>query len=794
VKSRLLFAICLPCLASLAPLVAAKAAPPADLPDTEFGQLAAALAKPGARSAAQYERLLPQVASPEALLAPDDRDPADVVLRRTRALVDHLKTLPGAPDLAREEAALRRLADAAARTAVADAAARQDLFARAAGLRRQIAFRNPLLQGLDRILFVKRDRAKANHMCDQYFGFMAQRGGGLFVLSDPFGADPKLTDLLADAAVRGGRFDGQKLVPGAFLSPDLSFDARTILFAYTEGEATPFKWTPQSTYHIFRVNADGSDLVPLTDGAVNDFDPCWMPDGRIVFTSERRGGYGRCHPRPVPLYTLHTMNADGTGIRCISPHEANEWHPSIDHGGMIVYSRWDYIDRGFSQAHHPWRITPDGRDARDVSGNYALRQTDRPNMELQLRAIPGSSKLVAVAAAHHGQAYGSLILIDPTVSDDGQLSQLKRITPDARFPECEPGAGPNDDNYYATPWPLSEVFFLCVYSPAAARGKYGIYLVDVFGNRELLYADPSISCLDPIPLRPRPAPPVVPQAADPPAETGRMVVVNVYNSRLPMPEGVKITALRVVQVLPKSTPLHHQPQIGYGCETGARAVLGTVPVEADGSAYFTLPAGKEVYFQALDEQGLAVQSMKSGTWVPPGGLFSCNGCHDRREQAPSAAPPLALKRPPSHIRPDVDGSNPFSFPRLVQPVLEKNCVACHAREADKKPPDLTRGDFLNDKFRWYASYRSLARYAFHNGAARQDGYDGWAPPRSIPGQVGARASKLYPMLRQGHHDLKLAPEDLHCLALWLDCNSDFFGSQDDVDAQARGEVVAPTLE
>ncbi|MEI6277983.1 MAG: hypothetical protein WCQ16_01210 [Verrucomicrobiae bacterium] len=766
----------------------------------EYGRLQNSLAAfktLDAKKQADHGVLLSQAANKEAILAPSDRDPSDVVLRRTRALLTYLQGMKDARDLASEAQSLRALEELSAKTDVADAGARKALFSQAVTLRRQIAFANPLLAGIKDLLFLKRDPARDEHMCDQYYGFSAVKGGGLFVLKAPFSKDPQAVNLLENALCSNGRFQDRKLENGGFLSPSLSFDGKQILFAFTEADAKKGKWTPESTFHIFKVNRDGSSLTQLTDGPWNEFDPCWLPSGKIAFISERRGGFLRCSgARPCPNYTLHSMKADGSDIVCLSPHELHEWGPSVDNNGMIVFTRWDYIDRGANQAHHPWITTPDGRDPRSIHGNYAANPKDRPCMELGIRAIPGSRKLVAAAVAHHGQAYGSLITVDPSIPDDDKMAQVRRITPHARFPECEVGS--NEHHFYATPWPLSEEFFLAVYSATPASEKYGIYLIDVFGNEELLYRDPRVSCLSPIPLLPRPMPPIIPEISPDPERPGmaKMGVVNVYNSRLPFPEGVKIKSLRILHTILKTTPVHHAPQIGYGCETPARAVLGTVPVEKDGSAYFEIPAGKAVFFQALDENGLAVQGMRSETWAQPGEMLTCSGCHDNRSQAisPRTGAPLAFKRAPSKVTPEPEGSNPFSFPRLVQPVLEKNCVACHQEDKTGKAPNLTKGDFMKDPFRWFASYRSLAPFAFHHGAARQDGYDLWTTPRTIPGKFGARASKLYQMLAAGHHDLKLPPEDLRRITLWLDSNSDFFGSYDNVEAQARGEIVKPSLE
>jgi hypothetical protein len=719
--------------------------------------------------------------------------------------------MAGAPELSSQKAELSQLKTKNAVVARGDTESRYELFEAAFRLRRTIAFSNPLLD-FDQILFIKRQflpetrtwgpELLGNHMCDQYFGFHAIPGGGLYVLENAFSEQPRIRNVLAGSVVLNGRLRGRKLSPGGFLSPELSFDGRTILFAYTEAEPTRYEWTQRSTFHIFKVNVDGSGLTQLTDGPVNDFDPCWLPDGRIVFISERRGGYGRCHPRPVPLYTLHSMNADGTDIIRISHHEANEWQPSIDHNGMILYTRWDYVDRGNIQAHHPWITSPVGLDARAIQGNYGRSKGARPTMEMDVRAVPGSHEYVATAAAHHGQAYGSLVLIDPHTEDDDAMGPLRRITPEVPFAEAEINF--REGQVYATAWPLSESFYLCVYDPegAARRGaknNYGIYLVDAFGNKDLIYRDPTLSCLSPIPMRVRKRPPVIPSSSDSmlaaasgSPRTASVGVLNVYDSLRLFPEGTRIAAIRIIEVLPKTTPLIDEPKIGYGSEKGARAVLGTVPVEPDGSAHFSLPAGVPVYFQVLDERGLAVQSMRSDTYVHGGERLLCRGCHEPRNVAPALpqGTPLAFRRPPSAIEPDVEGSNPFSFPRLVQPVLNRHCAECHNDKAEA--PDLRRGSDQREHGYWYASYRNLREYAFFYGVADRK-YDPWTDPRTTPGQFGARASRLYRILTEGHYDIRLSDQDLYRITLWLDCNSDFFGSYEDTEAQAAGQIVQPTL-
>jgi len=677
---------------------------------------------------------------------------------------------------------------------------RRDLYFSARRLVREIAFTNPLLD-FDRILFIQRHHpGGVFHMCDQYYGFNARPGGGLFILCDPFGPSPKLINVLADSVVERGRLQGRQLEPGAFLSPELSFDGKTILFAYTEGKGKDLEWSLQSCYHIFQVQPDGSGLVQLTDGPWDDFDPCFLPGGRIVFVSERRGGYLRCG-RHCPTYAMFSMASDGSDIACLSFHETHEWHPSVTNDGLIVYTRWDYVDRDTNVAHHIWTCYPDGRDPRSFHGNYPVRRENRPWMEMSIRAVPGSPKYVATAAAHHGHALGSLVLIDPRVEDDGAMSQLERLTPDVPFPEAERHLRPiRECMVYGTAWPLSEEDFLCTYGRDAKN--HGIYWIDRYGNRELLYRDPNIPSMSPIPLRPRPVPPEIPERIagkmPSPARAGEaaspatLAVVNVYNSELPWPEETRIQALRIIQVLPKTTPPPNQPRIGVADQSNARAILGTVPVEADGSVHFEAPAGRLLYFQALDERGMAIQSMRSGMYLQPGERLVCQGCHEpnHRSLPGTGAVPLALRRPPSPIQKEVvEGANPFSYVRLVQPVLDRNCVGCHQKE---KALDLTGA--IEGRHGWTRSYINLAgKYGFYYNVRNGSINDRIGGSRTLPGKFGARASKLMEYLDERHHGVKLSREDLHRLVLWLDGNSEFYGSYEDTAAQARGEIVYPTL-
>jgi hypothetical protein len=457
---------------------------------------------------------------------------------------------------------------------------------------------------------------------------------------------------------------------------------------------------------------------------------------------------------------------------------------------------------------------------------------------------------MATAAAHHAMTAGSIVLLDVTRGVDGP-GPIARLTPDALFPESEmpvaqrgpgtwhapvgvavpPRLPPEAQRWpghcYRTPYPLSEKYFLAAYSFDRLIGEphpnpanmFGIYLVDAFGNKELLYRDLNICSLWPTPLRPRPVPPQVPTLLGtvPTGQStrgeGTFFVQNVYQSWPPLPpESVK--RLRIVQVLPKSTWHANNPPLGLPSISPGKQVLGTVPVEADGSAYFRAPAGIPVAFQALDELGQAVQVMRSVAYLQPGENASCIGCHEPRTTAPATPraaggwpalpvstgkmplPPIAaLRREPSAIQPGPDGSNPLSYPILVQPVLDRHCVVCHSPQKPEGKVILTG----QPQGHYTVSYNALARLVPYAdwGGRPGDFRKVNSEPTSVPGFFGAKGSSLARLLRKGHYDVKLSPEDWDRLVTWMDANVLFYGTFDPADQarQRRGERIAgPKLE
>lgn len=780
---------------------------------------------------AESDKVAAQSLRPDALIFQSDQTPVDVILRRTQALIDQLKN--SSEQHALNQLKMKNRSNLTQKEQLA-------LFMEIAAVRRRVAFSNPLLD-FDSLLFLKHHRVARgdSHMVDQYLGVNQTRGGGLYRLERPFSEDPTVTDLLKDSPVLAGRLKGGKLGfdSGSFISLDLDYDANEVLFAFTEnkwesyeqadwsgqpwsqdtaeqkGQYKHYIFQPESSFHVFKAKVDGSHLTQLTDGRWDEFDPVFMPNGRIVFISARTGGNQRCGWRFLPTYTLHGMMRDGSDIQQFSWHDTNEWHPSVDHTGRLVYTRWDYVDRDSDIAHHLWFCFPDGRDPRSMHGNYPKEREDRPWMEMSIRAIPESQKYLATAAPHHGEAYGSLIQIDQSIRDDRAMAQVKRITPFAAFPESEttPGKSWREDRegnkhrdwQYGSPWPLSEDFYLCVYAADGSKSRkpksnYGIYLVDSFGNRELIYRDPTISCLDPIPLKARTRPPQIPiQTQQMDADrvpgtdlsTGIVSVMNVYEAEFPIPTGVKIKDMRIVNIFSKTTHEINNPRIGFADQSLARGVLGTVPVEADGSVHFECPTGAPIYFQLLDEKGLLVQNMRSDTFLHPGEQLTCIGCHEDKHQAPKiAGVPLAMKRAPSIIKPEAAGSFPLSFPRLVQPVLDKY----PAFFAALYPGESLSGTEFG-KWGWSEAMHTLSKDAWGRHGGNGAIYKLNKRSYSLPMQEGARVSNLYQKLLAADAESTLTAADLRRITLWLDCNSNFYGDYKQIEKQARGGVVLPEV-
>ena len=544
---------------------------------------------------------------------------------------------------------------------------------------------------------------------------------------------------------------------GGVRDPQVSYDGKRILFSYRPGGT--------EQYHLYELDLSDAaansqseirnpKLKQLTSGPFDDFEPTYMPDGGIIFVSSRCKRWVNCWLTQVAV--LHRCDADGTNIRALSSNNEHDNTPWPLADGRIVYTRWEYVDRSQVHFHHLWAANPDGTAQTIWFGNL------HPGITMiDAKSIPGSDKIVASFSPGHGQREhdGIITVVDPKGGPDAQAF-ARTINKTAHFRD---------------PWAFSEDCFL------AARGDT-LVLMDGTGRVEELLKLPAadraakLECHEPRPLAPRPRELVIQPRAKPEQTTGRMLLANVNDGR--NMTGVKpgdIKKLLVLETLPM--PIHYtggMEPISYGGTFTLERILGTVPVEADGSAYFEVPAMRSVFFVALDENDMAVKRMQSFTSIQPGEVQSCVGCHEHRSQTPRAEfhETLALRQAAARIEPIPDVPQVFDFPRDVQPVLNELCADCHGYEKTARGgPRAGRLILTGDRGPLYShSYYMLT-------IARLFA-DGRNQPKSNyePRALGSSASKLLTMLDGTHYSVQATPHQKKLLRLWIESAAAYPGT------------------
>jgi len=762
------------------------------------------------------------VANAHALIWASERTPSDVQFRRTEALLETIRamvtsTSPAETALRELEQKFQRLAQTATTILAVQGKeasdAEKELYFELRALNRKIVFNNPLLDFND-IVF-NRWTSSYGHV-QECWGSTVLNEGGLYVMSGLHNDRARLRNVLQNSRFTNGPWKGQRILElgRAIRSFDLSYDGKKIVFAWVHRR--------YRRHRIATVNTDGSALRLLTNGRYEDLDPVWLPNGRIAFVSTRPEITVRCNNSDTTRQcVMYSMRADGSDVVRMSFHETNERYPTVDNNGMLIYMRWDYIDRDFSAAHSLWRCFPDGRDPRSPHGNYPYPhgswstsvdgRGNRPFAEYFMRAIPSSNKYIAIASTHHSPPYGTPILINTGIRDDNRLSQVEVITPDCLPFASECGKYTRRGLYqgirfvpirkecaYFDPWPLSEAFFLIPWGRISDRTRglqekdnetnMRLYLLDIFGNRELISACHLAGgghYLTARPFRTRPSPPVHPmgtwqgeQENTASHKRASIGVVNVRQADFEWPEDVSIKRMRIVQLFPRKWGVGNieDPSTGWSEGGICRASLGTVPVEEDGSVYCEAPVNKAVLFQLLDEDGVAVQTMRSLTYVHPGEQLTCAGCHEDKWQAvPNGlSTPMAFQRDPSPLEPDVGGVVPMTF-GFVRPVFERACVDCHQQENVA----LTDYSYNRDvpKFPDPGQTNRLSDYAWwFDSSNNNDGVGPYGGYRSTPYRFGFTESRIGKALKNPTHQNALksgafSQEDLDRIILWLDLNA-----------------------
>ncbi len=560
---------------------------------------------------------------------------------------------------------------------------------------------------------------------------------------------------------------------------DLHFDAERMLFSMPGSDG---RW------RVFEMSVDGSNLheLPLVNEPdVDNYDACYLPDGRIVFASTAPFVGVPCVYGSAYVANLYLWETDGS-VRQLTVDQDDNWCPTVTNGGRVMYLRWEYTDLPHSNSRILFHMNPDGTGQMEYYGSNSFFT----NSFFYARPIPGHpTKVVGIASGHHGvRRSGRLLILDPALGRheaDGVVQEIpgweKKVEPVILDPLVD-GVWPQ----FLHPYPLSEKHFL-VSAKLGPDALWGIYLVDVFDNVTLVKEVEGYALLEPIPIQRRPAPPVIRDRIDPARKDALVYMTDIY-----MGGGLKGIPRGTVKRLRLFA--YHFGYRGMGGLLGSigmdgpwdiKRVLGTVPVEPDGSARFRVPAYTPIAVQPLDQHGQALQIMRSWFTAMPGEVLSCVGCHERQNSATPNRRTLAAQRDPSEITPWYGPARGFSFHREVQPVLDKHCVGCHdgqARDDRPAPADLRGTRIIADWSsgiaghvdpavggKFSVAYGELHRYV------RRPGIE--SNIRLLtPMEFHADTTELVQMLKKGHHNVQLDAEAWDRLVTWIDLNAPYHGT------------------
>ena len=528
---------------------------------------------------------------------------------------------------------------------------------------------------------------------------------------------------------------------GAFRDPQVHYDGDKIIFSYRKGGTDP--------YHLYEINVDGTNLKQLTDGEYDDIEPTYMPDGSIIFCSSRCKRWVNCWLTQVAV--LYRCDADGSNIRELSSNNEHENTPWPLPDGRVLYQRWEYVDRSQVHFHHLWTINPDGTSQMTYYGNL------HPGIVMiDAKPIPNTDKVLSLFSPGHGKREheGVVTVITPKTGPDDKGS-AKRIS--------------KTDNY-RDPWPFNEEMFMVAQGPQ-------ILLMDSRGQSQQIYKLPDelvkagVQVHEPRPIMPRKRERVIPDRIYAEEETGKLILANVYEGRnmADVKEG-SVKELMVMETLPK--PINYtggMDPLSYGGTFTLERIVGTVPVEEDGSAYMELPANRGLFFVAMDHDGRAVKRMQSFLTVKPGETTSCIGCHEPRTKTPINANKstlLALKKPASKVTPIPGMPDVIDFPRDIQPILDRHCLKCH--DYDKRKGDvILTGD-----------HGPMFSHSYVTLTIRRQVADGRNRPQSNypPYALGSAASPLVHKIEKGHNGVKLSAREKMLVRLWTDSGAAYPGT------------------
>jgi formylglycine-generating enzyme required for sulfatase activity len=658
--------------------------------------------------------------------------------------------------LARLDALQQRLVEAQEAEKGGDAAAKERLLQATQGLlalRREALLANPLLDFRD-LIFIRRGEASRN------LGLPQNWQGNTAVSKNGYDNEIAVVSMRDPEGPARTLYRPQK---GEFVGDvELHWDADRFLFSMPN--------TENGTWQVWEIGADGKGLRQVTPGEhpdVDNYDACYLPDGRIIYCSTVGYQGVPCVGGGNKVGNLCIMNADGTGVRRLTFDQDHSWCPTVLNSGRVAYARWEYSDTPHYFSRLLFEMNPDGTSQFELYGSNSYW----PNSMFYARPVPGHpTKIATIISGHHGvPRMGELLILDPAKGKheaDGVVQRIpgygEKVEPVIQD-QLVNGSWPK----FLHPWPLSEKYFL-VACQMDNRSPWALYLVDVFDNMVLLRSEPGYALLEPVPLAKRPTPPAIPDRVDLARKDAIVYMANVYrgDGLKGVPKGT-VKALRVFTNHYGYRGMGGHINIGIDGPWDVKRILGTVPVNPDGSAMFRVPANRPIVVEPLDAEGNALQVMRSWYTAMPGEVASCVGCHERQAERPPLQNTMATHKPPSEIAPWYGPPRGFSFKREVQPVVDRYCVSCHngERRADgKMPPDLRRADQQPGyKGRWTPAYEVLHRFVRRPGP--ESDYHMMPPLEYHPD-----TSELVQMLKKGHGGVDLDAEAWDRLLTWIDLN------------------------
>lgn len=571
---------------------------------------------------------------------------------------------------------------------------------------------------------------------------------------------------------------------------DLHWDSDRILFARSH----------KTNWRIWEIKLDGTGLrqVSQTPEDVDCFEPCYLPDGRIIVASNAPYQCVPCWHGVEKKFVanLYVMNSDGSSMRRLCFDQDHDTNPSVRNNGQVIYSRWDYtgINRLFLRP--LMSMNPDGSFQRAIYGSNSWF----PNGLYSVRELPGTTgKFLCILSGYHGSyKTGHLVIVDINrgfMEEHGIVQRIsgRGLPLDVRYVDR---LTENDWPKFITPCPINDSQFLVSAQMENNDNKMGIYLADTSDKLNLLYEIDGYALLEPIPLIKRNRPPAIPDRVDLALKDAIVYLQDIYVGAglQDVPRGV-VKQLRIIAYNFGYIGLAGTDKIGLSGPWDAMMILGTTPVEEDGSAIFRVPANTPVAFQALDRDGKAVQLMRTWFTAMPGESVSCIGCHESPSEVPLSRRTIASSLEPRELKSWYGPARGFDFAREVQPVLNKYCVSCH--DGHESRPDLRPEEKVPDyaglvpgrydsqrmhsvhrntyggKVRYTPAYEALINYIRRVNVGDDVSV-------LNPGHYHADTSEMVQLLQQGHHGVRLDEQAWSRLVTWIDLNGPCHGTWQDV--------------